>query len=270
MRLAWEVDRASLIGDWQFGSRHHYSAPDVALSLAYKAREVITHRRIGAVILFDISRFFDNISPDLTCVTLTDLGVNLSTITWIRSFIKDRIICMNFNDFTSDPFHPSHGTPQGSPLSPILSALVTSPLLQRCLDLKHTDLMLYVDNGCIFRSGPTFLSASVKVIEAFSLILTLLHRMGLEVDADKTELMFFTPPCPSPHYGTQPLTVTIPLQGGKTLTIRPSTSLCYPRVFFTPKLDWCLHVTTMANRMHSTVKALGVLGSLVRGISLLS
>jgi hypothetical protein len=41
--LAWEVDHASLIGNCQFGSCHHYSAPDAALSLAYKARETIQH-----------------------------------------------------------------------------------------------------------------------------------------------------------------------------------------------------------------------------------
>jgi hypothetical protein len=40
-RLGWEVDHTSLIGDCQFSSRHHYSAPDATLCLAYKARETI-------------------------------------------------------------------------------------------------------------------------------------------------------------------------------------------------------------------------------------
>jgi Reverse transcriptase (RNA-dependent DNA polymerase) len=125
-RFSWEVDHLSLLGNRQFGSRHHYSAPDAALSLHYKARETIRHGRIGAVLLFDISRFFDNLDPSLTSATLHDLGVDPATVQWVRSFMTDRTARLSFNNHISAPFAPTHGTPQGSPLSPILSALVTS------------------------------------------------------------------------------------------------------------------------------------------------
>jgi Reverse transcriptase (RNA-dependent DNA polymerase) len=201
---------------------------------------------------------------------LMDLGVDPSTTSWIRSFMMDHTVCMKFNDHISDPFHPSHGTPQGSPLSPVLLAILTSPLLHRSLTFTDTNLTLYVDDGCIFASGPMYNAAASKVTDVFHLILTLLQRMGLEVDANKTEMMFFIPPRPSSNHRAYPLMVTIPCGNSKTLTIKPSDLLCYLGVFFTAKLDWRLHVTTMANRVCSTVKALGVLGSLVRGISLLS
>jgi hypothetical protein len=93
--------------------------------------------------------------------------------------------------------------------------------------------------------------------------------MGLEVDPDKTEVMFFHPRV-TPNHGAQPATATITLSDGKTLAVPFSQSIRYLGVFFTPKLDWKLHVSTMANRARSTVKALGVLGSSVRGISLMS
>jgi Reverse transcriptase (RNA-dependent DNA polymerase) len=269
-RLSWEVDHAALIGDRQFGSRHHYSAPDTALCLSYKAKETIRHKRIGAILLFDISRFFNHLDPELTALTLSDLGVDPSTTKWIHSFMSERMARLCFNDFSSDPFHPSLGTPQGSPLSPILSAIVTSPLLQRSLDFLNTDLTLFVDDGCIYGSGPTFSSALSKVTHTFQLILDLLSHLGLKIDTDKTEVMFFFPPRPSPHHGTPPETVTIPHGNGKTLTIRPSPSLRYLGVFFTSRLNWHLHVTTVANQTRSVVKALVILGSSARGISLLS
>jgi Reverse transcriptase (RNA-dependent DNA polymerase) len=256
-------------GNRQFGSRHHYSAPDAALSLHYKACETIRHGRIGAVLLFDISRFFDHLDPGLTSATLHDLGVDSSTINWVRSFMSDRTARLSFNGYLSDSFAPSQGTPQGSPLSPILSAITTSPLLHQSLDFQEGDLTLYVDDGCLYVSGPTFISALAKVTRLFETVLSLLHRMGLEADPDKTEVMFFHP-CITSHHGHHPDTATIAIGNGKTLTVKLSGSIHYLRVFFTPKLDWKLHVSTMANRTRSTVKALGVLGSSVRGISLMS
>jgi hypothetical protein len=93
--------------------------------------------------------------------------------------------------------------------------------------------------------------------------------LGLEVDPDKTEIMFFHPRV-TPHHSAWPATATITIGDGKTLTVTISHSIRYLGVFFTPKLDWKLHVSMMANRARSTVKALSVLGSSIRGISLMS
>jgi Reverse transcriptase (RNA-dependent DNA polymerase)/Endonuclease-reverse transcriptase len=268
-RFSWEVDNLSLIGNRQFGSRHHYSAPDAALSLHYKARETIRHGRIGAVLLFDISRFFDHLDPDLTGATLHDLGVDPSTVKWVRSFMTDRTAHLSFNNYLSDSFTPTLGTPQGSPLSPILSAISTSPLLHQSLDFQDGDLTLYVDDGCLYATGPTFSSTLQKVTRLFKTVLSLLRRMGLQADPEKTEIMFFHPRITT-HHGLRPITTTIAFGNGKTLVVTLSNSVRYLGVFFTPKLDWKLHVSTMANRTRSTVKALGVLGSSVRGISLMS
>ena len=267
--FSWEVDHMLLIGDRQFGSRHHYSAPDAALCLHYKAKETIRHRCIGAILLFNISRFFDHLDPDLTSATLHDLGVDPCTIRWVHSFMSDQSARLSFNNHLLDPFSPTQGMPQGSPLSPILSALTTSPLLHKSLDFVDGDLTLYVDDGCLYASGPTFISTLSKVTRLFETVLTLLQRMGLKADPDKTEVMFFHP-CITPHHGTRPVTATIALGDGKTLTVNLSASIRYLGVFFMPKLDWKLHVTTMANYTRSTVKALGVLGSFIWGISLMS
>jgi hypothetical protein len=217
------------------------------LCLAYQAWETIHHRRIRATLLFDISRFFDHLDPNLTAATLMDLGVDPSMTLWMHSFMTDRTAQLSFNDFTSPAFHPMMGTPQGSPLSPILSAITTSPLLHESLNFSDADLTLYIDDGCIYASKPTFLVVAAKVTHTFEIVWDLLAHLGLKVDKDKTEIMFFSTPRPSSHHRTHPKMVTISCRDGKTMTIKPSESLCYLRVFFTPKLDWQLHVMTMAN-----------------------
>src|SRR5579863_313603 len=209
-RLSNDVDVYSLIPPSQFGSRRYHSAPDAATLLRLKADTCIRAKRIGVALLFDISRFFDQLSPPVTSLTLQRLGVDPNTCHWIRSFMTDRSITMEFNDSSHPGVTPSQGTPQGSPLSPILSALYTSPLLHEALLWDDGDLTLYVDDGIIFTSGPTFISASQKAITYFQKVRRWLTDFGLSLDTDKTEVMFFHPKRLSPHHGLKPASLRIP------------------------------------------------------------
>jgi hypothetical protein len=159
--------------------------------LRYKVEMTIRSGNIGGVLLLDISCFFDHLNPATMVVTLADLSIDANTCTWVHSFMTEWTLCFTFNDEQSDPFHQDMGVPQGSPLSPILSTLFTSPLLRKALSWSSQDLALYVDDGCIYASGPTFVAVAHQLATAASLLLSWLRRLSLTVDADKTELMFF-------------------------------------------------------------------------------
>jgi hypothetical protein len=269
-RLGADERNHHLIEPSQFGSRKYHSAPDAATLLRYKAQMTIRSGNVGGVLLLDISRFFDHLNPATTVATLADLGVDSNTCTWVHSFMTERTLRLNFNGEQSDPFRQDVGVPQGSPLSPILSALYTSPILREALSWSSKDLALYVDDGCIYTSAPTFSAVAQQLAAAASLLLSWLRRLGLTVDADKTELMFFHRNRISPkRNGAQIAELTIS-DGHSSFTVKRATWIRYLGVFFTPTLDWSLHVRTLANRARSTVRALGVLGNSVRGFSLLS
>ena len=191
--LSSDVNHFDLLGLGQFGSCTHHSAPDAATALHHKVEQTIKASQVSAVLLFDISHFFDHFNPSLTTHTLSCLGVDSATCAWVCSFMSDRSLHLSFNSYLSEPFRATQGTPQGSPLSPILSALFTAPLLQLSSLWDTEDLTLYIDNGCIYASGPTFLSATTKISAAWNNVHAWLSGAGLSVDFNKTEFMFFHP-----------------------------------------------------------------------------
>jgi len=114
----------------QFGSCDYYCATDAALCLVHNAQAAITTGHIASTLLFDISGFFDNINIDQAIAIFLNLGFPPPLCCWIKSFLSNRQICLSFNNYLSDPFPLDHSTPQGSPLSPIISAIFTSPILK--------------------------------------------------------------------------------------------------------------------------------------------
>ena len=81
---------------------------------------------MGALILFDILGFFDNINPERVAQILRIKGFPENICKWTLSFLMGRKATLRVRDYQANEFHILNGTPQGSPLSPVLSALYTS------------------------------------------------------------------------------------------------------------------------------------------------
>lgn len=79
---------------------------------------------------------------------------------------------------STDPIQPELGTPQGSPLLPILSALVIGPILCLAETWEDSDLTLYVDDGNIFASSPTFNGTAAKLTKVANLVFSWLQLSG--------------------------------------------------------------------------------------------
>ena len=81
--------------------------------------------------------------------------------------------------YESSPFPILNGTPQGSPLSPILSALYTSSLIEASERWTYCDLSMYVDDGTIYAVSATTTAAATQAHLYYTEVLKWLDDNGL-------------------------------------------------------------------------------------------
>jgi hypothetical protein len=72
------------------------------------------------------------------------------------------MVCLSYNSTTHPPFAAASRMPQGSPYSPLLSALYISPLLCCAEEWDDSNLVFYIDNGAIYVAGATYSAAADK------------------------------------------------------------------------------------------------------------
>jgi hypothetical protein len=267
-RVNADIISADLLPMSQFGSRPKHNAIDAVATLVHKIQATRQTGNVGALLLFDISGFFDNVNPERATQVFCQKGFPDNVCRWTQSFLTGRKVSLKVGSTLSEPCEVHNGTPQGSPLSPILSALYTASLLDLASRWTHRDLTLYVDDGAIFSVSKTTATATASAIQGLEQALGWLSRNGLSADPAKTELMVFTPRRSNPNlvgghiygatYGNNQRVTTI------------TTSLRYLGVHLTPTLKWDTHVDLMVNRARSTIRGISILGNSIRGLDFMN
>jgi hypothetical protein len=78
-------------------------------------------------------------------------------------------------DYMSKSFNITHRTPQRSPLSPILSALYITNLLNTAKQWEHSDLTMCINNRAIYTTSHTINMAAIKARDHFHNVLEWLY-----------------------------------------------------------------------------------------------
>jgi len=191
------------------------------MCLTHSIQSCVKTGHVGALILFDIQGFFDNLHANRLTQLVTSLGFAPSLCHWVQSFLTDRHITMSINGKPSLELVLNHGTPQGSPLSPLLSTIYLIPLLRLAESWKFHSLSTYIDDGSIFATGPTHKIATDHMAAALCSVMEWLTCNGLGIDLDKTEYISFQPPCASTrHIGYQIDNLSLGLPGSRVLSVR--------------------------------------------------
>jgi hypothetical protein len=188
----WEIEHHHLIPMTQFGSCPHHNVVNTVATLVHYVQVTRAMGTTEALLLFDISGFFNNINPAYTTHTLCNMGFPPNICDWTHSFLIGHTASLNFESYTTDPFSITNGIPQGSPLLPVLLALYTALLLELSRSWSFCDLTLYIDDRAIYATSATTSKATKMALQHFTLMYDWLTANGLKADPLKMELMSFT------------------------------------------------------------------------------
>ena len=237
---------------------------DAGLTLTHDVKVAHAAGLRTGMLLFDIQGYFDNINRERLAQLVADLGFATEIISWTKAFLSERTVRLKFNSHVSDPFSLEVGTPQGSPISPVLSSLYTHALLRVTRDIRGAALNLYIDDGAIFACGKTWTKVESSLTMAYTACASWLDRSGLRAELDKTELMYFRRRLEKID---PPGEILLPQRSHNTYyKVSATHRIRYLGFFLDQKLRWEHHVNIMCNRARGLIKALQLLGNSVRGL----
>ena len=187
----------NLLPKFQSGFRKNHSIETAITGIHNDILFVLDKRKAASLLLLDLTAAFDTVSHILLIRTLKQLGLRGNVFNWFSSYLCNREECIKINNCRSRIRIVLCGVPQGSTLGPILFTIYTISIsfYLDCLNIPYhlyaddTQLYLCIDiNDCESKlSDINLLILDIK---------TFLKRLHLDLNADKTEILFINPSSP--------------------------------------------------------------------------
>jgi ribonuclease HI len=222
-RLAWTALTHNIFSKQHAGALPKRSAMDLVVSLTHDLELALQQGKCATLVTLDVQGAFDALLPNRLLRRMQTQGWPATTICLIKSFLTGRQVRVRLDDCTTVFYDVECGTPQGSPLSPVIYMLYLAELLQQ---------------DCQFRFGYADDIALYRVSNSLDQNIDLLQRDVDEVISwGEDNKVFFAPEkMDMIHFHTGRSTEVPILQVREDLTIVPITTA--PKAGQQPALRW--------------------------------
>ena len=185
-RLSCVARATGLLNPHQCGSLGGLSASDAVTTLTHEVKTLQMAGRKVSTLFLDIKGGFDNVNPSTLCGILRAKGVNPYLVSWTKSFLTGRS-CRLLYQGSPRVFAPvSVGTPQGSPVSPLLFVIYVSP--PHC-EIPNGLTLFYVDDFGLTSSSASY-RRNIQILQKqYARLKARGARLGVGFSVPKTELL---------------------------------------------------------------------------------
>ncbi|CAF1219910.1 unnamed protein product [Rotaria sordida] len=248
-----ELNERNILPLHQAGFRSHRNTMYNIIRLERYAREQLQKRQHSAVIFFDIKAAFDTVWFDGIIYKLFDLRLPDYLICYIISFLDNRTASIEIENILSKLILLKSGTPQGSPLSPLLYIIYTSDSMNSIH--QHTEYGLFADDAALWTTSNTITNLNYRLQSSINEFQKWCSSWKLTIQPTKTELLYFSPH-PRKKYRKK-LEIEV-----EDIIIKPTSSARYLGVIFDHKLDWRTQVKHVETKVASRISLLRFLSKL--------
>ncbi len=136
----------NLLTPSQSGFRKGHSTGTCLTSFLDNIFENVEQGCPSGVLFLDLSKAFDTVDHQIILDKLREIGLKWSAISWIRSYLSNRVQVTKINGVLSGKGEIQCGVPQGSILGPLLFTIYINDILT---NITHGNTYLYADDTAV-------------------------------------------------------------------------------------------------------------------------
>ena len=174
----------------QFGFVHTRKISTPLIFLRLYEQATLEQENAG-LLAIDFSKAFDSVCRDFIVATMVKLGFPEDFLNHVRKLLKPVNCRISSPPFFSKTYQTFGGIPQGDPLSPILFALATIPLILN-LTARGIKAYLYADDATALLNSTHDYDIAAEIFAEYELV------SGLKINQKKTELWILKGSIPLP------------------------------------------------------------------------
>jgi hypothetical protein len=135
------------------------------------------------------------------------------------SFMSDRTMRFAFDGEIKPLISVNSGTPQGSPISPIIFLIYLQPIFQALGYWPEIEAIAYIDDIIIVTGSTCARTNGIRLQLAIQRLCRVAERSQIQFDIDKTEYIYF-------HKERAPIKIGITINTGfKTIEMLPQEQI---------------------------------------------
>jgi hypothetical protein len=181
------LDLNNLIYKHQYGFQRNKSTEHNLIHLTNFIGQAINEGKWCIGIFLDLKKAFDTVQHDILLKKLEKYGVNGTALDWFKSYLSNRLQCVDINGSMSDYKRILMSVLQGSSLGPILFLCFINDIYL-CTNLN---MFLFADDTNALTKGDNLMELMDNVNLELQKIAQWLKANKLAINISKTKYMIF-------------------------------------------------------------------------------
>lgn len=228
-RLGILAETTDLLHKSQIGGRLKKSAIDACMLLTNTIQTEKLDGRKTSTLLLDVKGAFDHVAKDQLLREMSRLGLPLSLLSWVDSFLRNRTLGLAFDGRTENFNNIETGVPQGSPISPILFLIY----IRNLFPSTSVRYLSYIDDISMTASSNSFKNNIKILTREANHLYKRAESYAVKFDLAKSELI---------HFGRSKSSKHMSLQLPDGTNIHPKSTVRWLGVWFDQNLTFKDHV----------------------------